>query len=45
MKQKLYHEPTMKVVKLSHKSQILAGSGETEGKSATMTVTYGEEDI
>ena len=28
MKQKLYHEPTMKVVKLTHKSQILAGSNQ-----------------
>ena len=31
MKQKLYQKPTMKVVKLSHKSQILAGSGEQGG--------------
>ena len=40
MKRKTYEEPTMQVVKLEQKSQILAGS-----VSATMDDEFVEEDI
>jgi hypothetical protein len=44
MKQKSFYErPYMRVVELRGRQQILAGSG--LGKSATMNVTYEEEDI
>ena len=44
MKQKSFYErPYMRVVELRVRQQILAGSG--LGKSATMNVTYEEEDI
>ena len=43
MKQKReYGRPEMKVVELRQKCCILTGSG---GRSATMTVTYEEEEI
>ena len=46
MKRKDYEKPTMQVVELPHRTMILAGSGgDAQGKSATMTVTYTEEDI
>ncbi len=41
MKRKDYQKPTMKVVELQHKCQILAGSGEMG--SATLNATYEEE--
>ena len=45
MKRKTYERPTMKVVQLQQRCCILAGSNEPQGRSATMTVTYEEEDI
>ena len=45
MKRKTYERPAMKVVELRQRCCILAGSNELQGKSATMTVTYEEEDI
>ena len=45
MKRKDYQRPQMRVVELRQQCHILAGSGLTQGKSATMTVTYEEEDI
>ena len=45
MKRKTYQRPTTMVVQLQQQCCILSGSGESLGKSATMTVTYEEEDI
>jgi len=45
MKRKTYQRPTTMVVELRQQCCILSGSGLTQGKSATMTVTYEEEDI
>ena len=42
MKRKKYEVPTMQVVKLKQRSQILAGS---EQVNATMNGTFYEEDI
>ena len=44
MKRKTYQRPTTMVVQLRQQCCILSGS-EPVGKSATMTVTYEEEDI
>ena len=40
-----YQRPQMRVVELRRQCHILAGSGEGLGKSASMSVTYDEEDI
>ena len=40
-----YARPQMRVVELKQRCHILAGSGEPLGKSASMSVTYEEEDI
>ena len=40
-----YQRPQMQVVELRQRCCILAGSGEGLGKSASMSVTYDEEDI
>lgn len=45
MKRQDYQRPEMKVVELRQQCHILAGSGEGLGKSASMSVTYDEEDI
>jgi hypothetical protein len=45
MKRQGYQRPEMLVVELRQRSSILAGSGEGLGKSASMSVTYDEEDI
>ena len=45
MKRQDYQRPQMLVVELRQRSSILAGSGEGLGKSASMSVTYDEEDI
>lgn len=42
MKKTMYQRPQMRVVELRHQCHILAGSGD---RSATMTVTYEEEEI
>jgi hypothetical protein len=41
---RVYARPAMQVVELKHQCHILAGS-EPLGKSASMNVTYEEEDI
>ena len=43
MKRKDYQEPTMQVVELQQKCQILAGSGSEP--VTQMNVTYDEEEI
>ena len=43
MKRKDYQNPTTKVVKLQHRTHLLAGSKDTV--SATMEGTFEEEDI
>ena len=45
MNRKDYQRPQMRVVELRQQCHILAGSGEGLGKSASMSVTYDEEDI
>ena len=42
MKKTMYQRPEMRVVELRHKCCILTVSGD---RSATMTVTYEEEEI
>jgi len=44
MKKTMYQRPQMRVVELKHQCRILAGS-EPQGKSASMNVTYEEEEI
>lgn len=43
MKRKDYQKPTMKVVEIQQRTTLLTQS-ETETKSATLNVTYSEED-
>ena len=45
MKKTMYQRPQMRFVKLKQRCCILAGSGEPLGKSASMSVTYEEEEI
>ena len=46
MKKKDYQKPTMKVVKLQHRTHLLQASGQASGQvSATMSGTFTEEDI
>jgi hypothetical protein len=44
MKRKDYERPAMKVIEVRKRCHILAGSG-PQNNSATMNVTYTEEDI
>ena len=41
---RVYARPAMQVVELKHQCHILAGS-EPQGKSASINVTYEEEEI
>ena len=46
MIRKDYHKPTMKVVKLQHRTHLLQASGQASGQvSATMSGTFTEETI
>lgn len=46
MKKRNYEIPTMKVVKLQHRTHLLQASGQASGQvSATMSGTFTEETI
>lgn len=44
MKKKVYEKPAMQVVRLQSMPMMQSASKQSVGKSATMSVTYEEED-